>query len=356
MYLLLFILLPAVTLTNGKPTLIASLGKLGLDETELDIVTIDPTNGNVSKLYTLPSLYSLWSDIFVYLRVHSERHRIYILPVNFALGRSFVHELSLVDGHLINTYNISQNQLGTPEYYTQWDFDPDTRTLYGLCMNDSNTTLHNNFVWCSVKFDENGVGKTRYGFYAGPDGDPPGPWPYGRMSMNRNTFSTGEYWYTEDNDIFVRSVNTQTGEPGEVIWTIEDKPLINVDPPTFVAVVTGKTKEYAIVMREDGWDINTIHLIVVKLKSGVDEELIAKIPTNLIADGPPYAYDPNTDMLYVLMKTDFKLICDTLVMVNLSQPNSVHTIPAPIKSLYDPAMYFVNDMHLIEWPPTTPNP
>ena len=73
-------------------------------------------------------------------------------------------------------------------------------------------------------------------------------------------------------------------------------------------------------------------------------------------DGPPWAYDPNNDMLYVLMKTNFKLICDTLVMVNLSQPNTVHTIPAPIKSLYDPAMYFVNDMHLIEWPPTTLNP
>ena len=63
MYLLLFILLPVVMLTNGKPTLIASLGKLVIEETELDIVAIDPTNGNVSKLYTLPSLYGLFDDV-----------------------------------------------------------------------------------------------------------------------------------------------------------------------------------------------------------------------------------------------------------------------------------------------------
>ena len=64
--------------------------------------------------------------------------------------------------------------------------------------------------------------------------------------------------------------------------------------------MTGKTKENVIVMLEDGWDINTIHLIVVKLKLGGDEELIAKLPTNSIVDGPPWAYDPNIDMLYVL--------------------------------------------------------
>ena len=53
----------------------------------------------------------------------------------------------------------------------------------------------------------------------------PGPGPCDRVSMNRNTFSTGEYWYTETNDIFVRSVNIQIGEPGEVIWTVEDKAI-----------------------------------------------------------------------------------------------------------------------------------
>ena len=82
-----------------------------------------------------------------------------------------------------------------------------------------------------------------------------------------------------------------------MIWTVEDKAislcsLYYYDPPRFDTLVTGKTKENVIVMREDGWDINTIHLIVVKLKLGGDEELIAKLPTNSIVDGPPWAYDP----------------------------------------------------------------
>ena len=341
-------------LTSGKPTLIASLGKLGIEETELDIVAIDPTNGNVSKLYTLPSLYGLFDDVWVCLQVDSERERIYVLvtPARVDKG-NYLYELSLADGHILKNYTL-EPFLGMEEIYTQWDFNPDIRTLYGLCLNYTTTSLTWNYVWCSVKFDENGVGKTQHGFYAGTDEDPPGPGPCRRVSMNRNTFSTGEYWYTETNDIFVRSVNTQTGEPDELIWTVEDKALIAYDPPTFDALVTGKTNEYAIVMRPGEMDIHSFHSIVVKLKSGGDEELIAKLPTDLVeSPGPRWAYDPNTDMLYVLMRTDFKLIYDTLVMVNLSQPNSVRTIPAPIKSLYDPGMYFVNDMHLIEWPPTT---
>ena len=48
-------------------------------------------------------------------------------------------------------------------------------------------------IWCSVKFNENGIGKTQHGFFASVDGDPPGPGPCERVSMNRNTFSSGEY-------------------------------------------------------------------------------------------------------------------------------------------------------------------
>ena len=97
MNLLLFILLPAVTLTNGKPTLIASLGKLGYDETELDIVAIDPTNGNVSKLYTLPSLHGLDDDVWICLRVDSERKLIYVLVAHEEVGKTYLYELSLAD-------------------------------------------------------------------------------------------------------------------------------------------------------------------------------------------------------------------------------------------------------------------
>ena len=165
MYLLLFILLPALTLTNGKPTLIASLGKLSYDETELDIVAIDPTNGNVSKLYTLPSLHGLDDDVWVCLRVDSERKLIYVLVTHEEVGKTYLYELSIADGHLLKNY-MSEPVWGLAELYIQWDFNPDIRTLYiyGLCLNFTNTTLTWNYVWCSVKFDENGVGKTQHGF------------------------------------------------------------------------------------------------------------------------------------------------------------------------------------------------
>ena len=350
MYVLLFILLPTVTLTNGKPTLIANLGKLGIGSTELDIVAIDPTKGNVSFLYKLPNLYGLNSNIWVCLRVDSERNLIHVLAYDDLLSveQTFLHELNLADGHLINTYNISKNGFGTAEQYSQWDFDPDTRTLYGICLNTTNTTLQWNYVWCSVKFDENGLGKTQHGFFASVDGDPPGPGDCNGVSMNRNTFSTGEYWYTVYNEIFVRHVTSLMGEPGEMLWTVKDK----MDPPLISGILTGKTNEYVIVLRLDGGD----GVVVAKLNSSGDEELIAKLPPNLIPDGPPWAYDPINEMLYVLMKTDLDQICDTLVKVNLTQPSSVHTVPVSLKSLFDPKLYFVNDMHLVEWPPITPGP
>ena len=353
LYLLLFILLPIVMLTDGKPTLIASLGNG--NSTELDIVAIDLIKGNVSLLYKLPQLYGLYDDIWVCLKVDSKRNLIYVLVNNddLSVEQTFLYELNLADGRLINTYNITKNMFGTAELYTQWDFDPDTRTLYGLCLNVTNTTTHWNYIWCSVKFDENGVGKTQHGFFASDDGDPPGPGPCERVSMNRNTFSTGEYWYTVINEIFVRHVTSLTGEPGEMLWTVQDKILF--DPPIFAALVTGKINEYAIVVRPDKEGIYNEGLAVVKLKPGGDEELIAKLPLNLIPDGPPWAYDPIDEMLYVLMKTSLYQISDTLVKVNLTQPSSVSTIPVSLMSLFDPMVYFVNDMHLVEWPPITPD-
>ena len=190
MYLPLFILLPTITLANGKPTLIASLGRLSSlgNSTELDIVAIDPTKGNVSLLYKLPRLYGLDSNIWVCLRVDSKKNLIHVLvnDANLMVEQSFLYELNLADRRLMNTYNISRNRFGMSELYTQWDFDPDTRTLYGLCLNATNTTIHWNYTWCSVKFDENGLGKTQHGFFASDDGDPPGPGPCNRESVNRN--------------------------------------------------------------------------------------------------------------------------------------------------------------------------
>ena len=293
MYVLLFILLPTVTLTNGKPTLIANLGRLG-SSTELDIVAIDPTKGNVSSLYKLPHLYGLDDDKWVCLRVDTKRNLIHVLvnDANPWVVQSFLHELNLADGQLINTYNISKNGFGTPELYTQWDFDPDTRTLYGLCLNVTNTTLQWNYVWCSVKFDENGIGRTQHGFLASINGDSPGPGPCNRLSMNRNTFSTGEYWYTVINKIFVRHVTSPTGEPGEMLWTVQDKILPRFDILGFSALITGKTNEYAIVLRLDGEGIHSEGMAVVKLNSSGDEELIAKLPLNLMPEGSSWAYGP----------------------------------------------------------------
>ena len=154
------------------------------------------------------------------------------------------------------------------------------------------------------------------------------------------------------NEIFVRNVTSLTGEPGEMLWTVQDKILF--DSPRFAALVTGKTNEYAIVLRPDGEGKYREGLAVVKLKPSGDEELIAKLPPNLFVNGPPWAYDPVDEMLYVLLSTNFDKVCDTLVKVNLTQPSSVHTIPASLKSVFDPTGYFVNDMHMVEWPPITP--
>ena len=97
MYLLLFILLPTITLANGKPTLISSLGKLSSlgnsTDSELDIVAIDPTKGNVSLLYKLPSLYGLNSNIWVCLRVDSKKNLIHVLvnDADLTVEQSFLY-------------------------------------------------------------------------------------------------------------------------------------------------------------------------------------------------------------------------------------------------------------------------
>ena len=139
-----------ITLSNGKPTLIASLGKLSSlgNSTELDIVAIDPTKGNVSLLYKLPSLYGLNSNIWVCLRVDSKKNLIHVLvnDADLTVEQSFLYELNLADGRLMNTYNISRNRFGMSELYTQWNFDPDTKILYGLCLNVTNTTIHWNYT------------------------------------------------------------------------------------------------------------------------------------------------------------------------------------------------------------------
>ena len=358
MYLLLFMLLPTVTLTSGhgKQTLLATVG--GYNSTELDIVAIDLIKGNVSIQYKLPRL----SGVDVCLKIDSKRNLIHVLVKNVdPSAQSFIYEFSLADGDLINTFNINKNKIGTSEVYTQWDFDSDISTLYGLCLNQNSTDVEQwNYTWCSVKFDKNGSGDTLHGFYASNSYDdyPPGPGPCNRVPMNRNTFSTGEYWYTVYNKIFVRHVTSPTGEPGEMLWTVEDK--IQFDAVQFAALVTGKTNEYVIVVRAPvtGHEKDQ-GMTVVKLKRGGDEEIIVKLPASLIPiglGGVLWDYDPIDEVLYLLMQSKPNQICDTLVKVNLTQPtnsNSFQTMPVSLKSLFDPQSRTVDEIHLVEWPPIT---
>ena len=161
----------------------------------MDIVAIDPTKGNVSLLYKLPCLYGLNSNIWVCLRFDSKCYNLIHILVNDAdltVEQSFLYELSITDGRLLNTYNISRNRFELSELYTQWDFDSDTKILYGLCLNATNTTIHWNYTWCSVKFDENGLGKTQHGFFASVNGDPPGPGPCDRLSIAKYKYFL--YW------------------------------------------------------------------------------------------------------------------------------------------------------------------
>ena len=366
MYLLLLILLPTTTLTTGKQTLLATVGRF--NSSVLDIVAIDPTKGNVSILYQLPHLTSL-SGIDVCTQIDPKRNLIHVLvseglssgqPDALIGGRNLIYELSLADGHLINTFNIRSNNFGMSEIFTQWDYDFDSNTLYGLCLNQSRAILDWNYTWCSVEFDENGLGKTQHGFYVSNDDVPPGSGPCNRVPMNTHTFSTGEYWYSVGNDLFVRHVASPTGEPGKMLWKVEDEE--NFNAVQFAALVTGKTNEYAIVVRAPLIDHENEGMAVVKLKPGGDEEIIAELPKTLIPIGPGgvlWDYDPIGEVLYLLMKTKPNQICDTLVKVNLTQPansgsSAFLTIPVSLKSLFDPLLYTVDEIHLVEWPPITP--
>ena len=228
-------------------------------------------------------------------------------------------------------------------------------------MNDS-TAFYWNYTWCYVEFDKNGSGKTQHGFYASDDDDPPQSGACGRVLMNRNTFSTGEYWYSVGNDLFVRHVTSPTGEPGKILWKVEDKEYF--DAMKFAALVTGKTNKYAIVVRAPLIDHENEGMAVVKLKPGGDEEIIAELPIALIPIGPGavlWDYDPVDEILYLLMQTKLNQICDTLVKVNLTQPtnsgsSTFHTIPVSLRSLFDPQAYIVDEIHLVEWPLITPGP
>ena len=89
------ILLLSVSLTNGKPVLLATVGSY--NSNVVDIVAIDPTKGNVSKLQ-LPPLPSV-SDDDVCMKVNSERNLIHILVSNdlSELQPTFMSSAFLVD-------------------------------------------------------------------------------------------------------------------------------------------------------------------------------------------------------------------------------------------------------------------
>ena len=347
------IFLLTVTLTNGKPVLLAAVGSYNTTVVTVDIVAIDPTRGNVSKLYQLPPLPSTSGDD-VCMKIDSKRNVIHILINNNLLTATYFYELSLSDGHLIATFNLSNRF----ELFTQWDYDPATSTVYGLCLNQSKSSLFWNYTWCYIKLDENGLGKTQHGFFVSGDDDPPESGFCSRISMNRNAFSTGEYWYSLYNGIFVRHVSSPTGEPGEILWAVQDRDYF--DAMQFAAIVTGKAKEYVVVVRAPLVDHENDGMAVVKLDPSGNEEIIAKLPQSLTTDGPggvAWDYDPVDGVLYLLMQTKLNYICDTLVKVNLTQTNSneltYRTTSVQLKSLFDPQSYSVHEVHLVEWPPTT---
>ena len=149
MYVLLLILLPTATLTYGKQTLLATVGRF--NSSVLDIVAIDPTKGNVSILYQLPHLTSL-SGIDVCTQIDPKRNLIHVLvsedlpsgqPDALIGGQSLIYELNLADGHLINTFNITRNNFGTSELFTQWDYDSDTSSVNSQLTAEVCAWLHN---------------------------------------------------------------------------------------------------------------------------------------------------------------------------------------------------------------------
>ena len=111
------------------------------------------------------------------------------------------YKVNLTDGHLVSTYIITTPII--PTYFTQWNYDPDTNILYGICLEPSETALHWNYTWCHIPFDERGMGRVKFGSFVTPDGEPPGFGFCSRILMNMNTFKTGQYWYTVANSIFV---------------------------------------------------------------------------------------------------------------------------------------------------------
>ena len=151
MNLLFLIVIPTVTPTNGKQILFTTMGRF--QSNVMDIVAIDPTNGNVTKLYQLPPLSSL-DGFDVCMKIDSKRNLIHILisavlSSDAVIGSaSYIYELSLSDGHLITTFNLSNN-FGVGEGFTLWDYDPDTSTLYGLCLNQSSALYWNCLLYTS---------------------------------------------------------------------------------------------------------------------------------------------------------------------------------------------------------------
>lgn len=340
-----WIFLSAIACSYSKPLLLTFVvpSTVPASPGPQDVVAIDPSTGNATKLnYHLPTGDKLCA------RIDQKRGLIYVLyeTTNFVKYR-------MSDGHVVDTYNISYDIISP--YFIAWDYDPDLNLLYGTCLKPDNVAIHWTYTWCYVAFDDNGVGKLHYESFVSGDSEPPNCGYCSKIHMNRNTFSTGEYWYTLSHSIIVKNVSSPNGSPWNTLWTVEDN--ANFDALLFAALVTGKINEYVIVVHCPSGNQGDNSFVVAKLTPDGQETILAKLPSYLSSQAVgavPWAFDSESQMLYILMQSTGPMeyeLEDTLVKVNLSLPpeSAVETVKVPFDLLgYDPKNYIVYETHFVD--------
>lgn len=341
---LLLLLSLVAALVSGKQVLLATVLDTHPDSTASYIATVNPTNGNVSKLYQLPPAVSDAACT----QPDSKTNSMYVVVTGTTATQLL--QLHLSDGRLLKILNITESR----DVYEQWDYDPEAKTLYGICFHLNEST---NYLWCYTKFNESGSGKTKHGFHVATSPRYPFSGWCSRVSMNRDTPSSGQYWYGLDRSVVVRHVTSLTGQPGETLWYMTDQSSFQATK--FAALVTGVAKEYAVMVRAP---VHSEGFAVVRLGADGKEDVIAQLPEKLTTDAPGrvvWDYDPTDKMLHLLMRTSMKdnHLSDTLIQVNLTQAgssgsSSFRVLPVPLKSLFDPKYHVVSEAHLVDWPPS----
>ena len=332
-----------IACSHSKPLLLTFLVPITVPPSPgpQDVIAIDPSTGNATKLYHLPTADALCA------RIDQKRGLIYVLYET----TSFV-KYRMSDGHVVDTYNISYSIISTE--FIAWDYDPDRNLLYGTCLKPDNVAIHWNYTWCYVPFDDNGMGKLHYESFVSGDSLPPNCGYCTEIHMNKNAFTTREYWYPLYHSIIVKNVSSPNGSPWNTLWTVEDN--VGFDAMLFAALVTGKVNEYVIVVHYPSENQGNSSFVVAKLTPDGKETILAKLPGYLseAIGAVPWAFDSESQMLYIFMQstdaTKYSLD-DTLVKVNLSLPpeSAVETVKVPFDSLgYDPEVYSVSETHFVD--------